>query len=371
MQLAFQLDETAPFGQRLQHLADEARAILDNCPPLRLAIAIYHAASDTLHTFADNSDGSTPLSHYSVHLADVPSLAFARNPRGQRVVDDLSMFDATAHRHTAKLLEKGYHASYARAVHFNGHLQGVLFINSVERGFFTPQRVKQLEPIVQIASLHLLLEISHIHAFSAAITSAKAVGAYRDTDTTQHLIRMSSYTALIADAVSATYGFDDAFVADLREFAAMHDIGKVGVPDAILLKPGPLSAEEFEVMKTHVRIGADMVDRIIAELSMEKLPQSAILRNIILRHHERMDGSGYPDGLKGDDIPIEAQILAVADVFDALTARRPYKEPWPLDRALAELRKLVPHKLNIHCVAALENSLPQLQEILARNADPV
>ncbi len=147
---------------------------------------------------------------------------------------------------------------------------------------------------------------------------------YKDEDTGEHIVRMSEYSKLLALAA----GLSEERAELIRQAAPMHDVGKIGIPDAILLKPDRLTPEEFEVIKTHTTIGA----RILAG-SSSRLLQMA--HTLAIEHHERWDGSGYPNGLQAESISLEARIVAIADVFDALTSRRPYKEPWPLEKAFA------------------------------------
>jgi putative two-component system response regulator len=147
---------------------------------------------------------------------------------------------------------------------------------------------------------------------------------YRDNETGLHVIRMSHYAHRIARA----YGIDESWCECLLNAAPMHDVGKIGIPDSILLKPGPLDAGEWTIMKQHPVIGAD----IIGEQDSEVMRMS---REIALGHHEKWDGSGYPHGRKGNEIPLSARIVAIADVFDALTTERPYKTAWSVEDALA------------------------------------
>ncbi len=139
---------------------------------------------------------------------------------------------------------------------------------------------------------------------------------------------MSLYSALVAEKL----GLPSIEVQDILYASPMHDIGKIGVPDNILMKPGKLTDEEFEIMKTHTTIGA----KILAN------SRSAILKvaeQIALSHHEKWNGKGYPQGLVGENIPLDGRIVALADVFDALTTKRPYKDPFPVEKAIDIIKK--------------------------------
>ncbi|HEV8648344.1 MAG TPA: HD domain-containing phosphohydrolase [Actinomycetes bacterium] len=149
---------------------------------------------------------------------------------------------------------------------------------------------------------------------------------YRDDDTHQHTLRVGEVSARLAAAL----GLPDQQVQRLRQAAPLHDIGKIGISDVVLLKPAKLTPEEFEHVKTHTLIGGRI-------LSDSPVPVLQLGREIALTHHERWDGSGYPHGLKGERIPLSGRIVTVADVFDALTHDRPYKHAWPADRAVAEI----------------------------------
>jgi len=154
------------------------------------------------------------------------------------------------------------------------------------------------------------------------------VAEYRDEDTHNHTKRVALYSKLLAKEI----GLDEEMQDLIYHASPLHDVGKVGIPDAILLKPGRLTPEEFEVMKTHAKIGYEMLDGF----DNKYLRAGA---KIALSHHEKFDGSGYPYGLKGDEIDIMGQIVAIADVFDALTSKRPYKEAWPIEKAFNLLKE--------------------------------
>jgi len=152
-------------------------------------------------------------------------------------------------------------------------------------------------------------------------------GEYRDNETGAHVIRMSKSCQLLA--LSA--GLDKIHAERILFASPMHDVGKIGIRDDILLKPGRLDPDEFEIMKTHTTIGADIIGDHPSEILR-------MARQIALYHHEKWDGSGYPEGLKGEAIPIESRITAVCDVFDALTSARPYKKAWTFEDAADYIR---------------------------------
>lgn len=154
------------------------------------------------------------------------------------------------------------------------------------------------------------------------------IAEQRDTDTGAHLQRIGKYSAYLAQKLNC----DPTFCSIIELAAPLHDIGKVAIPDSILLARRQLTPAEWDIMKTHTTIGHGM-------LSGSDSPHMQIAADIARAHHERFDGTGYPDGLVGDQIPLAARILAVVDVYDALTSKRPYKEAWPVEKARAYLKE--------------------------------
>ncbi|MFZ5454822.1 MAG: response regulator [Pseudomonadota bacterium] len=178
---------------------------------------------------------------------------------------------------------------------------------------------------------------------------------YKDNETGLHVIRMSHYACILARAA----GWSEQRAQELLHAAPMHDIGKIGIPDHILRKPGKFDDAEWEIMKSHVDIGV----RIIGEHDSGLL---AVARRIVSGHHEKWDGSGYPQGLRETAIPIEARIVAVADVFDALTSERPYKKAWSVEDACALLIEQKGRHFEPLLVDLFLDCLPQVLEIKQR-----
>lgn len=151
---------------------------------------------------------------------------------------------------------------------------------------------------------------------------------YRDQETGDHLVRMSKMGQLLGKLSGMTESETDLFVTA----CPMHDIGKIGIPDSILLKPASLGPEEWKIMKTHTTIGADLLDGHPSELMVSA-------RDIALTHHEKWDGSGYPNGLQGEKIPFMGRLAGLVDVFDALSCKRPYKDPYPIEKVLSIIKE--------------------------------
>ena len=183
-------------------------------------------------------------------------------------------------------------------------------------------------------------------------------GEYRDEDTGNHVLRVARFARLIADSLC----LDPVFAEILEQAAPMHDVGKIGIPDRILLKPDRLNADEWQIMKTHSRIGYE----ILHDSPSKYLRMGATIAHA---HHECFDGSGYPQGLAGEAIPIEARITTVADVFDALRARRPYKTPWSTEQALDYLQSERGRRFDPNCVDAFLDNRGQVAEIAQSLAD--
>jgi two-component system response regulator RpfG len=184
-------------------------------------------------------------------------------------------------------------------------------------------------------------------------------GEYRDEGTGNHVIRMAKYARQIAEALGT---FSDRDCEDLEYAAPMHDIGKIGIPDGILLKPGKLNAYEWDIMQTHTTIG----HAILSDSQSRYMQIGAI---IALNHHERFDGKGYPNGLKGEDIPLIARVVAVADVFDALVSARPYKKAWETDEAIAYIQQQSGTHLDPQCVDAFISRLDEIRRIQEEYSD--
>lgn len=185
---------------------------------------------------------------------------------------------------------------------------------------------------------------------------------YKDEDTGLHVVRMSHYSRLIAQA----HGFSDDEAELLLNAAPMHDVGKIGIPDRILQKPGKLNDDEWSVMRQHCVIGGEIIGE-----HADGIPLLEMARLVAVSHHEKWNGSGYPHGLAGEDIPLVGRIVALGDVFDALTSARPYKQAWPVERAIEIIRTEAGSHFDPDVVASFEKMLPEILEIKERYSEIV
>ncbi len=244
---------------------------------------------------------------------------------------------------------------------------GVLqLINAMDKGENVIPFSEDVEPLVlalasyaavayKNANLTKQIKEAHYQTIIRLSTAAE----YRDVDTSFHIKRMSMYSACIAESL----GLPKKMVELIEYASPMHDIGKLGVPDSILLKPGPLTPEERKIMEKHTTMGANILsnpDSEILEISLK----------IALSHHERFDGLGYPNKLTGDKIPLEGRIVALADVFDALASRRVYKPPYSFDEVVEIIKKGNGTQFDPLCVSAFINILPRIERIYQSFQEP-
>ncbi len=217
--------------------------------------------------------------------------------------------------------------------------------------------LRQAQSLLKDRARHLEHEVQHatsalLERENELISRLSCAAEFRDPETGGHINRMAHYSRLIAAQLGLSLEFQDL----LLKAAPMHDIGKIGIPDQILLKPGKLTDEEMQIMRRHPEIGATI-------LAGSSAPLIQLGEEIACSHHEKFDGSGYPLGLRGTAIPLSGRIVAVADVFDALSSERPYKKPWSMEQARQFLQEQSGHHFCPDCVAAFMHGWEQVLQI--------
>ncbi len=335
----------------------------------RIAITKYNQSADTLCTHVGSCKGENPLSLYEIKLSEVPSLLKLVNNRETRIINDMGVFTSSKSIHSQRIVGNGFLSSYTIPLFNEGQFIGMLFFNSYQSAVFDDSNLTYLDMIAHLLTVLLAAELNQVATLHGAMRTAAQFTRHRDPETGMHLERMARYSRLIAFTMGAAHSIDDEFADRILQHAPLHDVGKITIPDRILLKQGPLTVEEFTEMKTHTTRGREIIDAMLLNFNIKCFKDVDMIRNIVLYHHESIDGNGYPEGLKGEEIPLEARIVAVADVFDALTSVRSYKPAWSNEQAFAELRRLSQFKLDADCVAALLSAQDQILSIQVSYAD--
>lgn len=256
------------------------------------------------------------------------------------------------------IYEEGMKSAVSFPLYTGGKYAGILFLNSFEKNAFKESDVESLKVVSNILS-HVYKKMLTIQNLILSIINGfTELVEEKDEETGDHLIRMALYSQAIAQELAKNPKFfkilNPKFIEQIYKQAPLHDIGKVGVPDYILQKPGKLSDDEFEIMKTHTLVGYKILNHVESQ-SHEKFFE--IGKNIVRSHHERWDGNGYPDKLKGEKIPLCARIVAVADVFDALTSERPYKKAFDYDKSV----RIIIEESNTHFDPEVVNAFIRAQ----------
>lgn len=345
------LARKSQIGKKLQFIRTDLAA--DFSFVHRVAVAIYDEERDVLQTYAFDEDISSNIHNYEAILSKCTSLKELANSTKDRIVNDLKIFDQSVHSHTHLIKKAGYTASYTTPLIIEGKLFGFFFANSRDKGVLVGEVISRLRLSAMLVALWLQQENDRFNVLKSTIESMKIVSKHRDPETGEHLLRMASYSLLIGREIADLYQLNDVEIGYIYLYASLHDVGKIAICDNILLKQGELTKDEFDQMKLHTTEGVKIANKLVDIYHLKNMPYIDVLLKIIRSHHEKIDGSGYPEGLMGDEIPIEAKIIAVADIFDALTSKRPYKEAWTNAQAFTELKGMSGSKLDPTCVDAL------------------
>ncbi|MES0328310.1 MAG: HD domain-containing phosphohydrolase [Gammaproteobacteria bacterium] len=340
------------------------REIKKNLPFIaRISVTIFDSESRVLKTFIHSSENENPLENYQILIDDAPSLKKILDKGLPRVINKLLTFDEGTKEHTKRIGRAGYAASYTMPMFNDGDFLGFIFFNSFETDVFNEQTLSQVDIFGHMISLMIIKELSTIKTLGAALKTTGKITHLRDPETGSHLDRMSHYGRLIASTIADKYDLKDDYIEYIFMFSPLHDIGKIGIPDDILMKPDKLNQDEMGVMKSHSIKGREIIDEILNNFGLNGIDYVNILRNIAEFHHESVNGTGYPSGKIGEEIPLEARIVAVADVFDALTSKRPYKDAWTNEAAFKTLKQLAGEKLDQDCVNALLDNIKEVENI--------
>jgi len=336
----------------------------------RIAVALYDADDDILKTFINSTRNGYAIRGYQYRLSDSESLSYLARTNETRVIEDIPQALDTLTAHSRYVRDEGYLSSFTVPMRYQGTFLGMIFFDSREHDTFTPDLQRELTLYAHLITAGIASELVAVRSIVGTIQVARDLTELRDIETGAHLERMARYSRIIARGLVEPLDLTDEFVEAVFLYAPLHDVGKIGIPDHVLLKPGRLDADEWEIMKTHTIKGRHMVDTINKDLGIGALNRDDVMRNIVELHHEALDGSGYPYGLEGEQIPLEARIVSVADIFDALTSKRPYKDGWSMEETVAELDRMVgAGKLDGQVVSALVTQPDEIEKVLHHHSE--
>ena len=318
-------------------VGDDVREIHDlilryNKQVSRIACVLWDQASDLLYTYVNSTNEGSPLEAYKFPLSKSVSLMDTANSRTPRYLKNIGDVIKDEQGHSSWLLMQGYKSSYTVPLYQNKRFLGFIFFNSYLEDAFNEKLQREFDAYSGLIAANITKIQTPVHLITSVVN-------LRDIETEGHLNRVAAYSHLISSELVRQGKIDDELSSDIFLFSKLHDIGKIAVSESILYKDGPLDMDEFEHIKIHVENGLKLIDKL-EDLGILETKSFSVLRNIIAQHHEKLDGSGYPAGLTGNDISIEGRILAICDIFDALTSKRSYKDAWVNNKAFAELRQL-------------------------------
>ncbi len=335
----------------------------------RVAVALYEHPTDTLRTFVHSTDGTPPFGRIVDKLSLQPALAELADRQMDRIITNLVGDDDWQREPPGtwrrSLANQGYLSSYTTPFYEHGSLLGFIFFDSLQPNYFSASVINRIALYSHLLTLFVIDFVRQTSVLRSAIAIARDFGTRRDKYTGAHLDRMAEYSRIIAHGISDACQLGEDFVECVFLFAPLHDIGKIAIPDEILLKRGRLTSAEHRQMQRHVSEGVAIIETMINAFRIGSGQLAQTLRNIVRFHHERYDGTGYLDGLTGEAIPIEARIISVADVFDALTGDRPYRSPMSNADAFTYLREGSGLQFDSHCVQALITRLADVEAVQA------
>lgn len=334
----------------------------------RISVALYDEKTGMLKAFIHSSDAvDNPLEHYQYPLNDMPSLLALVETGRPRLINELNCCGESDKPHVRKLVSAGYRSSYTVPVLSQDRVNGFIFFNSVQSDSFVTQSLETFDLYGYLLGQMVMGELSQVRTLATSLKVASGLVHRRPDRTKNQPERIANYSRLIARRLAETgrYDLSDEYIENLFDYARLYDMGKLGISGQVLRKPGRLDYDERREIEKHPLKSRELLDGLLEEISHFSQLRVELLRHVTEHHHETMDGHGYPDRLKGEEIALEARIVAVADIFDALTSWRPYHQPWSNDLAFAMLRLLSSSKLDSDCVNSLiaeESGILEIQE---------
>jgi len=351
---------------KLAHLMVQARLSQVD----RLSLVGYDLETDRVGTFISSSAEGVTANRREAPLSRLPMLQQLGASGHCRIVEDVTGIGGSADGQDEAPRARRYRSSFTLPVYRGPWLAGFVILESLRPGTFRTQDEAMLTQLTGTVAQLLLLQDAFPNGLADAVQAALVLAHIPGVESQHHLRRIALYSRLMAQAVAADNGLDEEFVDCVYRFAPLHDIGMAAIPRSLLRKPGLLDPAELARIKQHAELGTLVMEHIAAQAGAASPLALRVMRNIVLSHHERGDGSGYPQGLAMAQTPLEARIVAVADVYDALSTSRPYRDVLPQEAIEQELLSEAHRgRLDAACVAALLAAQAQCREIQRRFPD--
>lgn len=328
----------------------------------RLTFVLYDNDEHTIKPYADSSALALHHFHDESSLSKQFSLIDSMKSGQPKIWQDIKTDQSSAYLNT--FLEDGFHSLAAVPTHQEDVLIGFVLLASEKANVFTSDSIDVLKPYIDMVKFAVTSEYQLVHSIVDLAEQTQALSPTYHRESQAHKERVACYCKMIALELADNFKLDNETVEHLALFSQFHDIGKVKLPVELLCKQSNLSASEIDLMKTHINLGIDIINEFIDLLGDPRHPSINLLRDIIAYHYEYIDGTGYPFGKQGDEIPLSARIVAVANIFDALTTHKPYQQAGSICYALLELEKMVAAgKLDKDCVYALRECQHNLKSV--------
>jgi two-component system response regulator RpfG len=302
-----------------------------------------------------------------IENTSLPDLLKTGQPR---IINDLVKYseENKISKSTKLILKEGINSSITIPMMSDKRCLGFFFVSSCDRNSYDSEMANFVLRIINLSKKKLYIEYLFQKIISETSNSFVNLMEEKDNETSAHIVRMSQYSYITSRAYHENITpLTPRFMREILWYSPLHDIGKVGIPDSILLKEGPLDNSEMEIMKGHVNSGKRVMENM--NIKLDRIVEFPIMKtavDIVAGHHEKFNGNGYPLGLSGEDIPLAGRIVAIADVFDALTSKRTYKEAYSIEKALDIMETSMSGSFDPQVMSSFIIALPQIETVYER-----
>ncbi|MBA5762986.1 HD domain-containing protein [Vibrio sp. 404] len=369
----YKLDLIARKNKKFTSLTSDIFEYVRQFYPCLGRISLVTIDGDCLSTYhtEDIAPSDQSLEFEEIVIRQGSSIEQIISQSQYRIINNINQLPDN--RHVQMLKTSGYVSSLAYPVVHHDKVISIIFFNSKTPHLFQNNEIKKdFFYVAQIIATLQILVFERQSHFDKLLTIALKIGHERDPETAQHLVRIGRYSEALARLLTKHKPeITTEFIHRIKCYAPFHDIGKYRIPDEVLFSTNTFSSAERAIMNKHTIYGEEIIANVVDMADLTNIPSEEVtfLKNIIRHHHEAFDGTGHPDGLSNVHIPLEARIVTLADVFDALLTKRPYKDPWTLDQVIEFVKAKSGYLFDPLCVQVLLENLDEMMTIRQTFAD--